>query len=375
MSNRLNILYRLIYKIETAIDRIRYRLMRKYKKHQLLKIVAYRGIGNHRVLKLMGRVLEDDNRPVNSEQSVWNNLRISYYRFETDEVPGVKVRGEFRGKAYETVTDEEGYFRFEIHPDIPLDDGKPWHTIQLNLIDPDIQCQPVEGRVLVAGENSRFGIISDMDDTVLVTNATKPLKAMYLTFLENVNARVPFKGVAAFYHALIENHGGQNPIYYVSSSPWNLYEMLTEFMNLNNIPQGPLMLRDIGIDSEKFIASSHGDHKRKQILSILELNPDLDFILIGDSGQHDPEIYRQIALELPDRILAIYIRDASSEKRDAAVEQISAELINQNEAMVFVTDTISAAEDAARRGFITKASIDSVREDSIVSSVPITAEN
>src|SRR5690606_38566502 len=99
--------------------------------------------------------------------------------------------------------------------------------------------------------------------TVLRTDATSFIKMMKQTFTRNATTRLPFEGVAAFYRAL---HMGskidqyKNPLYFVSSSPWNLYDMLEEFWTLNEIPAGPFLLRDLGITEDKFIKTGHMQH-------------------------------------------------------------------------------------------------------------------
>ena len=121
--------------------------------------------------------------------------------------------------------------------------------------------------------------------------------------------------MAAFYQALQLGDTGKvfNPIFYVSSSPWNLYDLLTDFMDVHAIPTGPLFLQDFGLDRDKFISADHDEHKITHIERLLDLYPKLPFILIGDSGQADPEIYSTILEKYPTRILAIYIRDIHPE--------------------------------------------------------------
>ena len=127
---------------------------------------------------------------------------------------------------------------------------------------------------------------------------------MILTIaLSNARTRKPFKGVAAFYRAL---HAGVNPVFYVSKSPWNLYAPLVEYLEVQGLPLGPLMLRDFGLASSRH-------HKREAIEAILTTYPKLRFVLIGDSGEQDPEIYSAASCgAFPQRIRAIYIRSVES---------------------------------------------------------------
>ena len=104
--------------------------------------------------------------------------------------------------------------------------------------------------------------------------------------------------------------GAGNPLFYVSSSPWHLYTPLVDFLQSQSLPLGPLLLKELGVRS-LFGAGSHMDHKLAHIREIVETYPHLPFVLIGDSGQQDPEIYREVVLRYPDRIRAIYIRSVN----------------------------------------------------------------
>jgi phosphatidate phosphatase APP1 len=175
-----------------------------------------------------------------------------------------------------------------------------------------------------------------------------------MTFLKNAHSRLPFEGVAAFYQALQSGRSGaeQNPVFYVSSSPWNLYDMLVDFLEINKIPKGPLFLKDYGFSHGKLFSESHALHKPKQIRNILNAYPHLKFILIGDSGQHDPEIYAEIIKEFPGRILVSYIRDVSLGERDIQVRTIADSLSDHRVEMILAENSYTAAEHAAKNGFI-----------------------
>ena len=214
--------------------------------------------------------------------------------------------------------------------------------------------------VILPGADARFGVISDIDDTLLVTQATSLLKMMRLTLLESSESRVAFPGVAAFYEAL---HDGTNPFFYVSSSPWNLHEFLQDFMRLKGIVSGPLLLRDFGLDENKLVAGPHLEHKLAQIRRVMDRFPTLPFVLVGDSGQRDPEVYDRIVEAYPGRVLAVYIRDVSDGVRDRAVQDIAARLAGQDVDMLLVPDTLAAARHAASRGWLDEAALARVAED------------
>ena len=219
--------------------------------------------------------------------------------------------------------------------------------------------------MMVSPPFSQFGVISDIDDTVLVTGATSMLQTARLTFLGNAYTRLPFAGVAAFYRALQSGPVTTlfNPIYYVSSSPWNLYDLLIDFFRIQGIPKGPILLRDLGLDPALLSSGSHHTHKLAMIRKVLDVNPQLAFVLIGDSGQQDPEIYTQVVRENPGRIRAIYIRDVTPETRDASVRELISTAEAADVPMLLVTDTVAAAEHAATLGLIDPDTIPEIRAD------------
>lgn len=339
-----------------------------------LRIDAYRGFGTPERMYLKGRVLRGGLLPPAGERdSAMLNLANMIQRFESDEVPGVRVVARLDGVARETVTDEEGYFELWLEPDAPADTGRLWREVALEL--PDHRAadgEPVRdtGLVLVPPPQSRFGVISDIDDTVVRTGATTPLRMARTVFLGNARTRVPFPGVAAFYRALQHGAGSAdfNPVFYVSSSPWNLHDLLTEFLTLQGIPLGPLMLRDWGISADEVIPAGHGRHKQGAIRRIMDTYPELPFVLLGDSGQEDPEIYSRVVHDHPDRILAVYIRNVSGATpraalRTAAIRALANEVAAAGSTLLLTDDTVAAAEHAASRGWIPEAALSEVREE------------
>ncbi len=355
MSNKL-------YRLETRIDNLRARLRARLGiKPGAAVIVPYRGFGDARRLTLSGRVLTYRHAPAmtnaSDDSTAWDNLVAAYRRFETDELPGALVRATYGALVAEAVTDEEGYFRFDLQPERLIDPGATWQSVDLIHPAPDgaaYATARAAGQVLVPPPTAGFGVISDIDDTVLQSGAIRPLEMLRNVLLRSARQRLPFAGVAEFYQALVAGPSGRagNPIFYVSSSPWNLYDLLVDFMEINDIPAGPLLLRDIGIEADRFITSSHHDHKSAQIARILDAYPDLDFVLLGDSGQHDPEIYAQTASAYPRRIRAVYIRHVASPARGAAVEDLARRVQAEGVDLLLADDSAAAARHAAQIGLI-----------------------
>ena len=347
-----------------------------------LKIQSYRGIGSPGDVRVSGRVLEDKPvREPSEDDPWWQNLRAMYHHWQTDEVSGCRVACEFHGHRQTALTDEEGYFEFRFRPNEPAPRGA-FATATLSLPPQAIrQAGPVSTTAfnLIPAADAGFGVISDMDDTVIRSYASNFWKIARLTLLKNARTRLPFEGVSAFYNALAAGPGGDwgrspaslepdadpvappNPIYYVSSSAWNLYELFRVFLRVNGLPDGPILLRDLGIDSNQFVAGGHG-HKLEKIEKIFSLTGDLPFVLIGDSGQDDPKLYRDAVRRHPERVKAIYIRDVRDRTR-FDVRRIAREVTAAGVPMVLVPDTVAAANHAADLGLIDRSHLPAIRED------------
>ena len=324
-------------------------------------ILAYPGFGTAGRLSLCGRVLEDEGfRPARDADRAWRNLVEMYKRFESDEVPGARLRARFQGVEVEAHADGEGYFNVDLHPEAALGPG-PWHEVALELIDP-AGGATATGRVLVPPGTARFAVISDIDDTVIRSNVTNKLRMVLALALSNSRTRKPFEGVAAFYRALQAGASGSegNPIFYVSKSPWNLLPPLLDFLEHQGVPVGPLLLRDYG----RHLLYSGSNHKERSIDQILTTYPELPFVLIGDSGEQDPEIYREVVRRWPRRIRAIYIRAVNTEPaRVAAIDRLVEEVRKTGSQLVLVPDSAFAAVHAAAEGLIAPAALAPVRRD------------
>ena len=348
---------KLAAEIEGNFDAVALALRKRLHSNDPLQIVTYRSYGTVNRLYIKGRVLEEKAIPKSSDQdSILKNLVSMYKRFESDEVPHARLSVNFQNKLYEVTTDDEGYFTVNHLTETPLTREDMWYEADVELIDAPISFSPglkSTAHVLIPPMDSEYGIISDIDDTIVKTTATDLLAMAKNTFFHNAHTRLPFAGVSEFYKSLQLGRNGKrnNPFFYVSSSPWNLYDLLIDFLDVNDIPEGPLLLRDFGLDANKESAD-HMGHKFKEIKNILLAYPQLNFVLIGDSGQEDPKIYREIVKKFPGRILAIYIRDVQLADREKIAIEISQELIDDKVEMIIVDNTVEAAEHAARMGLI-----------------------
>ncbi|MEJ2004200.1 MAG: DUF2183 domain-containing protein [Cyclobacteriaceae bacterium] len=328
-------------------------------------ILPYRGYGTPYEAHLNGHVL-DDRRIYDADKNDRRrrNIKAMISRYMADALPGIRVRVCFEGQETVVETDENGYFEAVFHFRKPRKAG--WYKAKFEPLDKLVEYQEeqeFEGEAILIDENASYGIISDIDDTILVSHATQVRRKLELVLTKNAKTRMPFLGVSAFYNALhLHGSDSPNPIFYVSSSEWNLYDFLEDFCDTQQIPKGVFMLKDLKENLWSLIKTGGGSHRHKanKICRVLDLYEDMKFILIGDSGQRDAEIYAEIIANYPGRILVSYIRDVSDSKRDAYVAHLSDRISERDVEMVVVKDTAEAARHAHQLGLLTAEELDQV---------------
>lgn len=355
-------------RIDDFIDKQIYQLRQRLGTIDNIQVVAYRSYGTAHNVYVRGRVLEDKKITAAQDgDNIFSNLLNMYKRFETDEVPGAIVELNVLAEQQRATTDKEGYFVFNFLPSIPLITEELYLNLPLKLVDTtgSFPGTTVNAEMMIPPADAEYGIISDIDDTIIRTGVGN-IWAMGKTVLfDNARTRLPFAGASAFYQSLQLGRNGKrnNPFFYVSSSPWNLYDLLVDFMDHNDIPQGPILLRDFGIQSESFMSGDYMSHKFTAIKQILDTYPHLNFVLIGDSGEQDPGIYLEVVRQFPGRIISIYIRDVSEGKKQEIAEQVAQELKVLGVEMILTEHSVKAAEHAVASGLIFKEDIPAIVQD------------
>ena len=337
---------------EAAHDRLKLGFKERFDRFRPAQVQPYRSYGREDMLVVRGRVLEESKLDFHARPSIWTNIRHTIRRFRTEEVPGAVVRARFDGIEQLATADDEGYFEFRLPASRPLEAG--WHGVSLDVAESRAgrTAGSAKGRVLVPPTDADYVVVSDLDDTVLHSAATNKLMMISVVLLNDARSRAPFEGVGDLYRAFQRGpHGtSSNPILYLSRSPVNLYDMIIDFMEHHEVPVGPLLLMDYGL--RRMLERAERDFKRGVLDELLSFYADKRLVLIGDSGQQDPEIYAQLALELPDRVACIIIRDVAKPKRDAEVHALAAEVERAGVPMILVQHSREAAEHAAQLGLL-----------------------
>lgn len=328
-------------------------------KRDKLQLIAFQAYGTKSHFYARGRALEDESIDL-SEKGFFNLLTNTWKRFETDEIRNSAIRLTLAdGRIITSQTDSNGYYKIdeklENLTDLTNDEG--WLNYELSYADAEMRTEILgqnrfPGELLIPSKDAKFGVASDIDDTILHTGVVSSFKwrVIFNTFFKGADKRMPLEGAAEFYHMLHRGKSGQeaNPIFYVSHSPWNLYRYLELFLSKNNFPKGPILLRSLS----DFRNRNKGEkpQKQKEILNLLKTYPNLPFILIGDSGEHDADIYMEIAEQYPDQIAAIYLRSVKHKKKMLRIHGLVENY--KTTPVLLVEKSEDAIEHAKAAGFI-----------------------
>jgi phosphatidate phosphatase APP1 len=203
--------------------------------------------------------------------------------------------------------------------------------------------------VFVVDEDVDFGMVSDIDDTVMVTALPRPFLAAWNTFVLDEHARTPVAGMAVLYERLTRAHHGI-PVIYLSTGAWNVAATLARFLGRNLYPRGTLLLTDWGPTHDRWFRSGP-EHKRSSLKRLATEFPDMKWLLIGDDGQHDPELYAEFAEAHPDKVAAVAIRQLTRGQAVLAGGRSDAEPHGGNVPWVYAPDGAGLSNRLAELGF------------------------
>jgi len=290
-------------------------------------------------------------------------------RYAALGLPQVDVRVSVQDVAVTVSTERRGYAAVTLT--VPgLTAG--WHRVHATVDESDTMDEVRgRGRVVVPDPQAPFAVISDIDDTVLRSRVTEGLTAMLRTMVGDANSRDAVPGMASFYRGLNRGPAAAESgvaalpsFFYVSTGSWAMYPLLTKFLQGRGFPRGPLFLTDWG-PTDRYIVRSGAEHKRNAIGRLLNGYPDTRFVLVGDSGQGDPEVYLEFAGSHPHQVAAVLVVDVGPHLAERA-EQLTARAMEaQANGVEFhlVRDAFHAAQVAHELGFCDVATLDDVETE------------
>ena len=336
--------------IENSITKRRREQKMKSGAFRGLHVVVYRGFVADGVAKVRVRVVEAPELPGDSRIPYWDVAQANLRRHAALAIVGVAVELRIDTHTATEVTDDHGFANFSL-PVPKLRVG--WH-------DAHAMTTPIEdgevatgtGRVIKPSLQAPFLVISDIDDTILVTGLTEGVAMVTRTVLREADKRRAIAGMSSLYRGLargVPNRtGNRKPeptFFYVSTGSWSFYPLLQQFVQLRAFPQGPMFLTDWG-PTERYVRRSGAEHKRTAIRRLFEAYPKMPFVLIGDSGQRDALTYAEMAREFPGRVRLIIIRQVGDDDddRNIAVREQAETLRAEGIPFHLVPDAARAAE-------------------------------
>ncbi|MDI5886493.1 MAG: App1 family protein [Flavobacterium sp.] len=279
----------------------------------------YRGYANEQELIVMGHVFKPTTiQEYNFQKKNLKNATSVIKMFQIKTQANADVYLEHNNAKIHTKTLIDGYFKFCV----PLDQNTNygWIDYEVSIVYKNESITTRDS--YIRPHKGNLGIISDIDDTFLVSHTLNPLKKLYVLLFKNVNKRKIYEDVVTHYQALStagrENKEEFNAFFYVSSSEWNLYRFITKFTEIHQLPKAVLLLKDIKTSLTDFFLTGRGNHNHKfdKIKHILEFYPNLEYVLLGDDSQHDPFLYEAICKIFPVTVKAVYIRQTGTSKKE-----------------------------------------------------------
>lgn len=285
----------------------KHRSKRAIKRGKIPSVIPYIGYGSTEWVRVLGRVLLIRPQKLNGSGERADVVQVSKVRgwrtFTSVAAPHTPVKVYIDGTLITTTIADRGGVVDAI---VPVKLAPGWHTINLETDE----AGPAETPVFVVAPSARFGVISDVDDTVLQTALPKPFVAAWNTFVVDEQARATTPGMPVLLDRLSSRHQG-SPIIYLSTGAWNAAPALTRFLSRNLYPVGPLLLTDWGPTHDRFFRSGK-EHKRQELRRLVEEFPDIKWVLIGDDGQHDEMLYHEFSTQYPGHVSAVAIRQLST---------------------------------------------------------------
>ncbi len=295
------------------LQKIKIKLFRLFRLRQGPVLKLYTGFGNDSSCIIYGHALSLSPLPRKKFRNFFLFNSVALLRlFMVKPLKNATVKLLWEEKEFETVTEKDGFFKFEWTPSVPLPIGS--YKVKGLLIKKGTSQKvtaTAEAEVIIPSPTA-FTFISDIDDTFLISHSSNLRKRLFVLLTENARSRRPFGGAVQHYrllHGIDDTEKSNNAFFYVSSSEWNLYDYIRDFVQANKLPEGVFLLNQIKTFSKLF-ATGQGNHDGKftRIVKIIEKYPERKFVLLGDDSQRDIDIYSSVAEHFPKNIYCIYIR-------------------------------------------------------------------
>lgn len=280
---------------------------------------VYRGYINDKELVISGHVFKSWAPSQYSIQNRSYKHAFSIYKmFTIKPLSNVKVTLQFKNTTVTTKTLNDGFFSFRIPFSEKIEPG--WHPC--TVVYEKEKFSIVANGEILNPHLGMYGIISDIDDTFLISHSSNFFKKLYVMLTQNIDKREVFTDVSEHYRALSiagqQDEKMANSFFYVSSSEWNLYSFIVAIAQKHHLPKAVIKLKNIKSNLADFFFTGGGnhDHKFEKIKNIVSFYPTLQYVLLGDDSQKDPFIYERICKIFPKNISVVYIRQTKKRQKE-----------------------------------------------------------
>lgn len=277
----------------------RRRQRRAVRRGRVPTIVGFTSYGSTEWVRVLARVVY---LPETKKRKAQADRVRGWRSFTSVALSDAEVRIRINGTDVRLNADRGGV----VDAKIPVNLEPGWTEVTLS----SPGARTVTAPVVVISPKTKIGLLSDVDDTVMVTMLPRPFVAAWNAFVLDENARLATPGMAVLYERFVRSNPNA-PVIYLSTGAWNVAPTLKRFLSRNLYPAGPLLLTDWGPTHDRLFRSGKL-HKQESMRKLAEEFPNIQWVLVGDDGQHDLDLYTEFAKKHPNSVAAIAIREMSN---------------------------------------------------------------
>ncbi|MEO7800827.1 MAG: phosphatase domain-containing protein [Ginsengibacter sp.] len=336
------------------VNRIINKVLRYFRLNNEPVIKVYHGYSNGKNITVYGHALALSSLPRKTfRKRVVTNFFSMLRLFIVKPLPGAKLKMNFKDSEYFTSSEIDGFYKFEIETTELVKPGK--HEVFVTLLQDETFKEVKATGIIFVPDEYKYAVISDVDDTFLISHSSNLRKRLYVLLTKNAHSRKPFEGVIQHYKMLANagvKTGYKNPFFYVSSSEWNLFDFLNDFAKKHELPEGVFLLSQLKKIGEVF-KTGQGKHSAKymRIVRIVEAFPNQQLILLGDDSQMDPSIYLSMVEHFPGKISCVYLRQTNVAIKDT-VKKIVEKIIVGGTPCCYFRDSAEAMKHSEKLGLV-----------------------
>ena len=303
------------------VQQIQLKLFKLFRLQKGATLKLYKGFANHKSCYIYGHAFSLSPIKKTHFRSFFLYNTIALLRlFMVRPIKSAVVVLQWGGKVYEAKTAPDGFFKFEWEHYQTLLPGQ--YEVEVMLIKKNsksIVKARATGHIILPSPTA-FSFISDIDDTFLISHSSNLRKRLFVLLTENAQSRKPFEGAVTHYrmlHGVDDTDPSNNAFFYVSSSEWNLYDYIKDFLVEHQLPDGVCLLNQVKTFSRLF-STGQNNHSGKftRIVKIIEAYPLQKFVLLGDDSQKDIDIYASIVEHFPQNVYCVYIRRVGTPQKE-----------------------------------------------------------